>query len=215
MKKIVFFSFLITILVSGCFAPLNSVFDNATLPLKNELRISGSYSRYYDTDNDENSIIHLNNNQGFAITYGFTDRFNMSFRYEHLNLKYQYESESGWFDFDLSGDKVNYFGIASKIKLKKDKIALGIPVGIYFFEGDHIVMLDPMLYTTFRISDKFEFNIIPKTHIGFGDNISFAPGASLGLGVSSNLNRWAFRPEIGYDGYLYFGVGMNVNFKRD
>jgi hypothetical protein len=35
------------------------------------------------------------------------------------------------------------------------------------------------------------------------------PGISLGFGVSSDLDRWAFRPEVGWDGFLAFGAALN------
>ena len=210
MKKSAILSILILVLVSGCFAPLNSVFDNATLPQKNELRIIGSYSGYYGPDNEE-GLIHLNDNLGFSLGYGFSDNFNLNFRYEYLDVKYEYD----FWGINLASEKVNYFGLSSKINLKKDKLALGVPVGVYFADGEYLgIILDPMLYVTFRNSDKFEFNVIPKAHIGTQD-ISILPGISMGLGLSKNLDKWAIRPEIGYDGCLYFGMGMNVNFRKD
>ena len=34
------------------------------------------------------------------------------------------------------------------------------------------------------------------------------------LGLSSNLDKWAFRPEIGYDGFFSFGFGINAYMKK-
>lgn len=210
MKNPAILSILIPVLVSGCFAPLNSVFDNATLPQKNELRILGNYSGYYGPDNEE-GLIHLNDNLGFSLGYGFSDNLNLNFRYEHLDVKYEYD----FWGINFASEKVNYFGIGSKINLKKNKLALGVPVGIYFADGEYVgIILDPMLYVTFRLSSKFEFNAIPKAHIGTGD-IQINPGISLGLGLSNDLDKWAIRSETGYDGCLYFGVGMNINFRKD
>ena len=197
-------------MISGCFAPLNSVFDNATIPQKNELRIIGSYSGYYGPDTEE-GLVQLNNNLGFSLGYGFSDKFNLNFRYEYLNVKY----ESDFWGINVAAEKVNYFGLSSKINLKKDKIALGVPVGVYFSDGEYFgVVLDPMLYLTLRTSNKFELNVIPKVHIGTQD-ISIMPGLSMGLGLSKNLDNWAIRPEVGYDGCLYFGMGMNFNIRKD
>jgi hypothetical protein len=30
-------------------------------------------------------------------------------------------------------------------------------------------------------------------------------------GLSSNLDKWAFRPEIGYDGCFSFGLGLDYH----
>ena len=40
------------------------------------------------------------------------------------------------------------------------------------------------------------------------------PGLSLGIGLSNNLDQWAIRPEVGFDGNLNFGVGVNYNFTK-
>lgn len=37
------------------------------------------------------------------------------------------------------------------------------------------------------------------------------PGIAFGMGISSNLDRWAIRPEIGWDGYASYGVALTIN----
>lgn len=208
--------FILLFLVSGCFAPLNSLYDNAKLLEKGEVRLQGNYSKYYgntfswDKGMGE-GLVNLNNNLGLSLGYGFSEKFNLSFRYEHLNVNNSFEL-FGVKDTTLF--KINYFEAGSKINLKKDKLALGIPVGFYLSEGFLTAVLDPRLFVTFRNNEKFEINIIPKAHIFIGDGVSFIPGLSLGLGLSNNLDNWAIRPEIGVDGNVYFGVGMNINIKK-
>ena len=50
-------------------------------------------------------------------------------------------------------------------------------------------------------------------HVFIGDGVGILPAINLGLGLSSNLDKWAIRPEIGYDRYFTFGVGVNYNIK--
>lgn len=93
-------------------------------------------------------------------------------------------------------------------------MALGLPLGIYYYDGIFLWSFDPRLFVTFRNSNKFEVNVIPKTHVFIADGVSFIPGVSIGLGLSDNLDSWAVRPEVGVDGNVYFGVGLNFNFKN-
>ena len=112
---------------------------------------------------------------------------------------------------------INYFEIENKYRFKNTNIALGIPLGYYEFRYDKrsvsgIFAIDPRLYLTFSgPSNQFELNIIPKAHIFISDEeSSFYPGMSLGMGFSTDLNKWAIRPEIGYDGSLSLGLGLNI-----
>ena len=122
------------LLLTSCFAPLNSVYDTAKLLGKNEARISANYSKYYrniyDLSEDWNlDYANLNNNIGFSLGYGLSEKVNISCRYEYLKVK----SESiEIFDETIELDNdLNYFEIGSKIRLIIDKLALGIPVGLY------------------------------------------------------------------------------------
>lgn len=210
------FLFSAAFLIQGCFAPLNSVFENATLPSKHELQVKASASSYYGPDfdlgeEDNKSLIHYNDNIGIALRFGFTDKFNLGLRYEHLFIRNEFEM----FDDDESyRGQINYYELSSKINLKEDKMALDIPVGLYDYEGEFFFAVDPRLIVSFRKSQKFEINLYPKVHIFIGDGIQFNPAIGAGLGLSSDLDKWAFRPEIGLDGNLFFGAGFTVNLNK-
>ena len=73
--------------------------------------------------------------------------------------------------------------------------------------------LGPRFFFTLRKGDNFEFNVIPKARIFISEGASFMPGISVGFGISKNLDRWAIRPEIGYDSYFSLGIGLSVHLK--
>ena len=215
MKKTVFLLFIVPgLLLSSCFAPLNSVYDNAKLLKKGDIATGISYSRYYGNtlEPDEDFDLHfenLNNNFGLSLGYGLSDKINLNCRYESFNLKWN----SKFFDDPVPGN-LDYFEIGCKVKLKEDKMALAVPVGFYIFEGESVTVIDPMLLLTVSKNNKFEVNLIPKMHIFFLDKFSMAPGVSFNVGLSNNLDKWAVRPEIGYDGFFDFGIGLNVYFRK-
>ncbi len=208
---VVALNLILIILSTGCFAPINSTFESAKLLDKGDIEVQGNYSVYYGTSFLEDGYVNLNNNFGFGVGYGISDRFNMKLRYERINTKYSFEI----FDEEIDISGLNYFELSNKFSLKKDKFALSIPLSIYLYEGESLFSLDPRFFFTFRNNDTFEFNLIPKAHVLIGDGIGFMPGINFGVGLSSNLNEWAIRPEFGFDGYFTFGVGVNYYIKAN
>ncbi len=188
---------LLSVLMS-CVTPVNSVFESAKLLDKGGIELQGSYNAYYIED------LKTNDNYGFAIGYGVSDRYTIKLRYERINaLDGDFESEFSEFD-------TNYIEFTNKYSIWKDRVAFSIPVGIYANEFLTMYQLDPRLFFTFGQGAHFEFNIIPKLHIFFGDGATgLTPGINVGLGLSSDLSKWAIRPEIGYDSYTTFGLGLN------
>ena len=203
---------ILSTLCSACFAPINSTFESARLLDKGEIELQGNYSSYHGSTFLEDGSSNINNNVGLAVGYGISDRFNMKFRYERMKIK------AG--DFEFLGEEIklpviNYFEISNKFQLKQDKIAFSLPLGIYTTKlGESVrFVLDPRFFFTFFQNEKFEVNLIPKAHIFIGNGVVFMPGMNLGLGFSNDLNKWAIRPEIGFDGYFTYGVGANFYIK--
>lgn len=209
----------ILILLPGCFAPVNLTHDNAKMLIKNEMKAQAGFSGYYGPklDLDDNHIlefpVHYTNNLGVSAAYGLSGTFNLGLRYEYLDIKQQHIqilSKS----YDMQSSVLHYFELSGKIGLIEDDLALGLPVGLYYWKGKTLTMIDPRIYYTLRRSNKLEFNAMAKVHILIADGISLAPGISLGVGLSTDLNRWALRPEAGFDGCLSFGFGIDYRFNK-
>jgi hypothetical protein len=95
--------------------------------------------------------------------------------------------------------KLNYFEIGVKVRIKEDIIALAIPVGFYFIDGEFITSADPRFFVTAAKSKSSDFSIIPKVHVFFTGGLGVLPGVNFNIGLSADLEKWAIRPEIGYD----------------
>ncbi len=213
----------LTVLLTGCFAPINLTYESARMLDDGQVSLQGSYSRYSVINGDSVGTANLNNNFGFALGYGVSEKYSFGIRYEHLNMTPDFNAIFGadidWGDLE----KMDFFEFNNRIRLKEDVLALSIPLGFYLYSsfdtespsGFGYMSIDPRFYLTlFGSSDIFELTIIPKVHLlvaGFG-GIAVFPGIALGIGLSSDLDKWAIRPEIGYDRFLSFGVGANINF---
>jgi len=204
-------------LFTGCFAPINSTFESAKMLEKGGMEVQGSYSKYYGSSLDDESS-NINNNYGLAVGYGISDQFSVKLRYERINIlssSTNIESTGGAWNIDLESDAygIDYFELGNKFSLKKDHIAVSMPLGVYLFEGETLFSLDPRVFFTLGKSQTFEFNIIPKAHVFFGDEIEVTPGLSFGLGLRKDLSKWAIRPEIGFDFNFTVGLGVNYYFQ--
>lgn len=221
---------ILPVLFTGCFAPVNLTYDSARTLSGGEIQVKGMYSRYYEPRDNEVSAGDtsvyggfLNQNFGFGVSYGISDRYSLGVRYEYLQPTATFQGTfADIADYFNGMNSFNYFEIDNKISLKKNKVAVSLPLGAYVFSSDnensHRMGLgwfsfDPRLYLTFFSSSKvFEMSVIPKAHCLFGSfGAAVLPGISIGAGFSNDLDRWSIRPEAGYDGYLSFGVGASFN----
>lgn len=197
----------IAFMMTGCFAPVNSVYDSAELLKTREVQVKGNYSNYYIGGEP------INTNYGVSAAYGFSENFNAGLRFEVLtNIVSDFEVEP-----DPLFKTIQYVEMRGKVNLLRDKIAFESAAGTYFNDAEVVqYSLDNRLYFTKKISNQFEMSVIPKVNLstGFaGSGMPVQPGIIFGAGFSNNLDKWAIRPEIGYDGYLNVGVGMNYNFQ--
>lgn len=204
MRDISFLLFVIWIL-SGCYTPVNLNFDSSRMLGKGAVEIQGSASTYsYQTENDD--LKTWNQNVGGKIGIGFSEKYNLKFRFEAL--------------FYSDGLNRNYAATylewENKFKLGNN-FALSIPLGTYidrYLGGISYIILDPRLYTTIYRGENFELSIIPKCHLFLGSGFAFMPGISFGAGFSSNLNKWSIRPEIGYDRFFSAGIAFSLNLNN-
>jgi hypothetical protein len=195
-------------LLSSC-APVNLNFETARLVKRGEVEVQGSQSNYIVNDKYYNYVSSssdqfrlLNANFGGKIGYGISDNYNIKIRFEQIRIN-QYS-------------KYQYLELEQKINLINNRIALGLPIATYFSKGEiRILKFDPRLYLTLiNIKDKFEFTLIPKAHMFFMNGKKISPAISAGFSFSPNLNKWAIRPEIGYDKFWSFGIGLNCNINQ-
>jgi acetyltransferase-like isoleucine patch superfamily enzyme len=70
-----------------------------------------------------------------------------------------------------------------------------------------------MLYTFTNRKNTADFSLGVKADCFFGGGVSVFAGTTIGAGFSTDLNKWAVRPEVGAmfigDGaFLSYGIGL-------
>jgi opacity protein-like surface antigen len=123
----------------------------------------------------------LNNGFGLGLGYGVTDRVNLKVRYERISVE----------------GSLNYFAFGPKIALKPNKVALLVPFGAYFEDGESEWGMHPAVLFTNSKNNKVETTLGLRADVFFEEDADLLLGLNLGFGLSQDLNRWAIRPDIG------------------
>lgn len=197
---------LLIVLATGCAAPFSDL-QNARMVGKGKVEANTSYSSvYFDDDTDTE---HAQNQIGFQAAYGISDRIELRLRYERVTVDKEGE------------DPVNVLGFGPKLGIVEDIAALNLPIGLGLRDGVDVsetLQFHPTLLLTLPGGRNFEVNTSAKALIPLTDEDSDVLIAfNLGTGISTNLEKWAVRPEFGFlfnpgeDGrFMHFSIGLAV-----
>ena len=194
--------------LSGCVA---SDLQSARLVGPGNFEITPSYSMGILSGDGETE--RATNQFGVQVARGLTPRIDLRMRYEYIDIAPGRE------------EGFSILGFGPKFGVVEDRLAIHAPVG-FAFGGDVISsdswMFRPTVLLTHTINDHAEITTAGKGIIWLNeDDIDNFVGASLGLGLSSDLERWVIRPEAGFlrnpgeEGTLWhWSVGFTL-FPRD
>lgn len=204
-SKIVLFLACLIIVFPRC-APVFSELQSAKLVGPGNVEASPSFSTvsYISEDNRE----HAQNHFGIQAGLGIFNRLDFRLRYEGLSVD-EGSDESYW---------VNVFGFGPKFSVVKNWVAVYVPVGSAFGGGEKVSdnwQFHPTLLLTLPLNKFIEFNPSAKILIPFKKEQATKYAFNLGLGLSTNLEKWALRPEIGflYDaGTSYHYMHLSIGF---
>ena len=157
--------------------------------------------------NVENNQNHI----GLQAAYGITDHFDMRMRYEYL-----------WVADE--GGNVNVIGFGPKLEAIENWLSFYVPLG-FAFGGDledrdamDTWEIHPTVLFSVPLGKYFEVNTSTKyIHEFQKDGWRFI-AFDLGMGISTDLSKYAIRPEIGWawsmngedDVYSQFSVGVTL-----
>lgn len=186
---------LILLLAAVQCAPVFSEMQSAKLVHKGQVEATGLYSNVGFAEDGEGD--HLQNHIGLRVAYGVSNQLNLRMGYENV--------------FESGENGVHVFGIGAKVPIIRDRIAVYLPIGTAF--GSNISTSDswqiqPTALFTVPITSNIEFNPSAKWLIPFGNDQESLVALNFGAGVSTDINKWALRPEIG----LLYDPGSGGHF---
>jgi hypothetical protein len=163
------------------------------------VEVSGHYSAVSFADDAESSKVQ--DNLGLQAAIGVGRLVDMRARYERISVNGE-------------GEGTNVLGIGPKVAFVEDRVAFHLPVGLAFgggIESSDTWEMHPTILLTAPLDGKLEVNgsakmLVPLT-TGRGDPLV---AFNVGLGISSDLTRWALRPEFG----VMFNPGESGHFQH-
>lgn len=171
---------------SGC---VTSALQSARLVGPGNFEITPSYSMGSFTGNGDTE--RTTNQFGIQVATGLTPRIDLRLRYEYIDVAP--EREEGF----------NILGFGPKFGVVEDRLAIYVPVGFAFGgnvdDSSDSWVFRPTVLFTHTINDHAEITTAGKGVIWLNaDDTENLIGAGLGLGLSSDLDRWVVRPEAGF-----------------
>lgn len=205
----------------GSISPVINQYEKAGTLKKGNFEFMGNFTGYSVSGGGETAG--LNNNFGFRIGYGISDKVDIKLRYERLKPSTDMDYENS--------NSVNYFSLVPKFALIPDKFSLVVPISHYAAkeedgpEGEDAysfsTITPQLIYTITNAKNTVDFTPGLKADILFaGDGGGVLFGATIGAGFSSNLNKWAIRPEVGIlsigggASFVSYGIALQVMMPR-
>jgi hypothetical protein len=139
----------------------------------------------------------------------------LKLRYERLLPVLQEDKD------ELNG--LNYFAITPRYGFIRNKLTGGMDVGVYTYtykedgSSDQSFLLSPKFIYTCPVNEKFDLSLFTKLDIFLSDGFTLW-GLTANCGISSDLSKWALRPEIGMmldisdSSNIYFTWGAGLLF---
>lgn len=188
---------LIILCMASCSSmlPVNSYFEKAGTLQKGATEISGHATGY--------SVSHFDRTERAASSYGLRVGHGISNR---TDLKFRYERQTYTDHFDNRLKSVQYYSFVPKFAVEPGKLAVALPISTYLtryqIEGttynETYTSITPwIIYTATTRSNKADLSLGMKYDLIFGGEGNTFFGGFLGAGFSSNLSKWAIRPEVG------------------
>jgi len=212
--------------LSCAFAPVNNQYEKAASLKRGNIELSGSFSNY--SGGGVGGFENTNRNFGGRFGYGVTDKFDLKFRYEKLMPTDGFKGTDVFDEEEIKS--VNYFGVIPKFALVPQKLSLLVPISHYGFKEDIngketkavLNSIAPqILYTTTSRNNTTDFSVGFKADCLFTDDggAGVLLGTTLGAGFSSDLDKWAIRPELGAlfiagGAFVSYGIGVQFMLRK-
>lgn len=202
---------LIAMTMGSCFqcAPFSSDLQSARMAGKGSVEVTPEYSSIQFAEQErplEKGGVQKSTGtlKGIQVAYGLSEKLDLRVRAEH---------------FEFRNISIYVFSVGTKISLIKDRVALYLP--IWFVDLKPAAFQPTILLTFPVVKNKIEFNPSVKNIIslgGYDPNSTILVGLNAGLGISTNLSKWALRPEYSlvYDvkeraQFKSFSIGLSLN----
>lgn len=214
-----FYTLLLIVGSSSCgVIPIGNHFEKAGTLKKGNVEIEGNISNYGSMsrglDNDASAASSSISMIGGRIGIGLSDKTDLKFRFEQtVNTDIEEPSRQ------------SFFSIIPKFAIEDDQLSLLLPFSIYSYQDSYLITISgsiapQLLYTLTSANKKADLTLSAKGDLLFGEyGAALLFGVSVGAGFSSDLSKWAIRPELGATflgggGILSYGLGFQYTMPK-
>src|SRR5690606_16090129 len=171
--------------LAGC-SPVFSDLQSARTVGQGRVELTPHYTSASVSDGESSEGIQRH--VGLQAAIGITPRFDIRLRYENV-----------WLNDTGFGDGISLLAIGPKVSLLENHIALSVPIGRALGEGTlESWQIHPTLILTLpAVPDKLDVTLAPKYLVSLCSDCENYIAVNMGLAISSNLRKWAIRPEFG------------------
>ncbi len=197
---------ILSVLLQGCY--IFTSLQSAKIVPPGKIEVTPSYSSL--SWSDDNSSEKTHNNYGVQVAYGASETMSWRLRFERSVVDGEPD------------DFLQYIAVEPKFSIKKDKVAVSFPFGMYLDEDfspfDEPYQVHPSLFITFPYDERFDFTVSSKYLIFFQENSDNLLALNFGAGIKPMItNRIIIRPEIGYlfnprdEGHFFaWSIGISI-----
>lgn len=205
--------FFILFMAFGCISPVNMVYENAELLEPKSISITGAYGFSEELTEEQEFSSNLIPNHMVRLGFGAADFLSLYGTWQRKSARGRIPLIPFLTD-DYAVAQFDYFELAAKFPLIEEVLAFKTSYGRYYVDKE---MVAQAMYGAFLFSSDLSNNCelyfaMHGTGIYERNGLQLLPGANLGLGISSDLDRWAIRPEIGCNLRTYT-LGIGLSFK--
>ncbi|MBN1755424.1 hypothetical protein JW877_04325 [bacterium] len=187
---------------SGCYT--FSTMQRAKLLQKGDFEITPYLSTVYYNSGSTDRMTYQ---YGLQSAYGLNDRLNFRVCYELI-------------DIENSQDPWHFLSIAPKVPIMGDWLSFSFPVGTVFGSGVETSdswQVHPTLMATIIPLEWMELNLSAKGLVFAEKDYDNLVALNSGFGLSTNLDRWAVRPEFGVlfnpkEQFYFFSWNLGFTF---
>ena len=167
-------------------------YESATQLNKSEVAISGSYlsGRF---------SIHGKSIFGVQLGFGASEFTELKLKYIRGNSKYGFPNEE-------------IIELSAKFSIRKDELALLLPFTILFDDNKPTILVNPKYIITILSEKNFDLSISPGVLLNLDVLPAFLLSCNINTGLSTDLSKWAIRPELGIIYIPFFGGGLGTSF---
>jgi hypothetical protein len=192
--------------LGGCLLPAANLQD-ARVVGEGNVRATGYWSGLNTTGSGGKRV---GDEFGVLIGVGGSERSELQVRFERLESA---DGDGGY----------QFISLGPKFGLVEDQLAVLVPIGVYAgedIEWAETFQIHPGLIGSIPVNRSLEFNAAGKLIIPFNPDLLIWLNIGFGLGLSSDFDRWAVLPEVGYsvcldetgdvDSILSYGVALAI-----